>query len=40
MQMRGKRNEIDASVKGLCLNLKNRGKRHEVLSWYNFTERD
>lgn len=40
MQMRGKCNEIDASVKGLHLNLKNKGERDEVLSWYNLTERD
>ena len=40
MQMRGKSNEIDALVKGIHLNLKNRGERDEVLSWYNLTERD
>ena len=40
MQTRGKRDEIDASVTGFYLDLKNRGGRYEVLSWYNLTERD
>ena len=40
MQMQGKSNEIDALAKGFHLNLKNRGGRDEVLSWYNFTQRD
>ena len=40
MQIRGKSDEIDALAKRLHLNLKNRGERDEVLSWYNLTERD
>ena len=40
MQMQGKSDEIDALAKGFHLNLKNRGARYEVLSWYNLTERD
>ena len=40
MQTLGKRDEIDASVKGFYLDLKNRGGRYEVLSRYNHAERD
>ena len=40
MHTRGKSDEIDALAKGIYLNLKNRGARYEVLSWYNLTKRD
>ena len=40
MEMRGKSNEIDASVKKFYLNLKNGGGRYEVLSRHNLTQRD
>ena len=40
MQMRGKRDEIDTSMTGSYLDLKDRGGHYAVLPRYNLTERD
>ena len=41
MQMRGKRNEIDAAVNEILPESQQfREGRYEVLSWYNLTQRD